>query len=98
MNAMPPPTATKPRLGSPVLWALSGTREHLDDWTRVHSIIMSLSSALQGEIDRADAEKEGMETGFAEEFIKNLDWLMDSMNDRRGILRKDLDAVAGERL
>jgi hypothetical protein len=52
-----------PGVTSPDRWALWGTREHLDDWTRVRSIITSMSDALKNEITEANKTKELMETG-----------------------------------
>ena len=92
MNAINP-SAASPELSTPIRWALRCARDHLDDWRRVRSIISSMSTALQNEIDEANSEKQLMETGATEEFITNLEWLMEVMEVRGRTLSKDLAAA-----
>ncbi len=83
-------TAPPPRLCHPKNWALYGAREHLDDWDRVQSIFIAISNDLEKQINEANEKKGMMEAGFAEEFMRNIDWLMDTMGDRRRNLREEI--------
>jgi hypothetical protein len=82
-----------PELGTPIRWALHCARDHLDDWRHVRSIITLMSNALQNEINEAHSGKRLMEPDATEEYMANLDWLMEVMEDRRRTLSKDLTAA-----